>query len=87
METQQDDNMIPLFREHFKRGQCHVIEVLARTLEQIVTEYLRGSEISKRVMPFGDMIPDVLETELELKEELDNRRAEITSDDHYPLNI
>jgi hypothetical protein len=38
MQTQQDDNMIPLFREHFKRGQCHVIEVLARTLEQSVTE-------------------------------------------------
>jgi hypothetical protein len=33
------------------------------------------------------MIPDVLEIELELKEELGNKRAEITSDDHYPLVI
>ena len=71
MQTQ--DNDLPLLtRNQFTSGQYHVIEVMAKTLDQTITEYLREillETVGNYVQ--SDMIDDILERELGLKEDKD----------------
>lgn len=74
MQTQVD-NEILLSRNHFTDGQYHAIEVLAKALDQTVTEYLKETLIEAvENYAQSDMIDDILERELGLKEELENSR-------------
>ena len=68
-QPQQADNIL-LSRDNFTSGQYHVIEVLAKTLDQTVTEYLKET-LMEAVENYAqsDMIPDILERELGLRED------------------
>jgi hypothetical protein len=59
-----------LSREHIRSGQYHVIEILAKALDQNVTEYLRET-LLEAVENYAqsDMISDILERELGLKKD------------------
>jgi hypothetical protein len=69
-DQQNDDNTILLSREHIRSGQYHVIEILAKALDQNVTEYLRET-LLEAVENYAqsDMISDILERELGLKKD------------------
>lgn len=66
-----NDDFPILTRNHFTQGQYHVFEVMAKTLDQTVSEYLREI-ILEAVQGYVEsgMVPDILERELghEVKE-------------------
>ncbi|MGI8834827.1 MAG: hypothetical protein ACR2IS_19610 [Nitrososphaeraceae archaeon] len=69
MQSQQkEDNAILLTRNNFTKGQYHVIEVMAKTLDQTVSEYLKDTLLeSIQSYVESDMVPEILISNLKME--------------------